>query len=163
MTAPATTAALEPGRRSHERPLNVHATGIILGDRGVMITGPSGSGKSTLALALMTLARQRGLFARLIADDRLDLVVRPPRLIAAAPAAIAGLIEVRGHGPRKAGFEPRCVIDLVVRMVPQAAAPRVDERGNLDVLGCDLRHVDLAEHCPLAAEAVLAALDLSVV
>ncbi|RWH23488.1 MAG: HPr kinase/phosphorylase, partial [Mesorhizobium sp.] len=32
---------------------NIHATAILIGDRGVLITGPSGAGKTTLALTLI--------------------------------------------------------------------------------------------------------------
>lgn len=72
--------------------LNIHASCVALNDRAVLITGASGSGKSSLALQLMALG------ARLVSDDRTDLHVQGQRLIASAPASIAGLVEARGVG-----------------------------------------------------------------
>ena len=89
----------------------VHGTVIALNGRGVLLRGPPGAGKSDLALRLI----DRG--ARLVADDRVDLSVRRGRLIAAAPSALAGLIEVRGIGvvpvPRRRAAEIVLVADLV--------------------------------------------------
>jgi len=52
--------------------LNVHATGLLLDGRGVLLRGPSGAGKSLLALELLD---RQALFGRpglLLADDRVD-------------------------------------------------------------------------------------------
>src|SRR5262249_13315182 len=54
--------------------------------------GPSGAGKSDLALRLI----EKG--ARLIADDQTHLARKGRSLIATAPPALAGMIEVRGIG-----------------------------------------------------------------
>ena len=35
---------------------DLHASAVVIGDRGVLITGPSGAGKSTLARRLIDLA-----------------------------------------------------------------------------------------------------------
>ena len=71
---------------------SVHATTIALNGRAVMISGPSGSGKSDLALRLM----DRGF--KLVSDDQTLVRREGERLIASAPANIAGKIEVRGIG-----------------------------------------------------------------
>ncbi|MBI3436575.1 MAG: HPr kinase/phosphatase C-terminal domain-containing protein [Proteobacteria bacterium] len=93
----------------------LHASAVLLGARGVLIRGPSGCGKSRLAWALVEAARHPGgLFARLIADDRVHVVASHGRLVARAPAALAGLIEIRGLGIRRLPYEPCAVIDLVV-------------------------------------------------
>lgn len=79
-------------------PANVHGTAIVIGTTGLLFLGPSGAGKSAVALACLDEARARGLFAALVSDDQVLLSVAGGRLIARAPAAIAGLAEVRGAG-----------------------------------------------------------------
>jgi serine kinase of HPr protein (carbohydrate metabolism regulator) len=70
----------------------LHATAVAIDGRAVLITGPSGAGKSDLALRLI----DRG--AVLVSDDQVELHVKDDRLIASAPAMIAGQMEVRGIG-----------------------------------------------------------------
>ncbi len=94
--------------------MTLHATAVSIGGRAVLLTGPSGSGKSDLALRLI----DRG--AVLVADDRVGLTRDGDTVLAAPPATIAGLIEVRGVGivavPHVAGIAVALVVDL--------AAPR---------------------------------------
>ncbi|MFN3764374.1 MAG: HPr kinase/phosphorylase [Aliihoeflea sp.] len=104
---------------------NVHATLVILGDRGVLITGPSGSGKSSLALDLIVHARG---FALLVSDDRVLIEKRADgRLIGRAPSVIAGQIEMRGIGIVARSFEPRAVVDLVVDLVDPESVERMPD------------------------------------
>lgn len=70
----------------------LHASCVAIGGRAVLITGDSGAGKSDLALRLI----DRG--AALVSDDQVALSLDGGRLVAAAPATIAGQIEVRGLG-----------------------------------------------------------------
>ena len=70
----------------------LHASTVAKDGRAVLITGPSGSGKSDLALRLL----DRG-FA-LVSDDQTLVRREGDRLIASAPATIAGKLEVRGIG-----------------------------------------------------------------
>jgi len=70
----------------------VHATTVAISGRAVLITGPSGAGKSDLALRLID-----GGFI-LVSDDRTVLTRSDDRLLASAPATIAGKLEVRGIG-----------------------------------------------------------------
>lgn len=70
----------------------LHASCVAIGGRAVLITGDSGAGKSDLALRLI----DRG--AALVSDDQVTLGLDGDRLVAAAPATIAGQIEVRGLG-----------------------------------------------------------------
>ena len=107
-------------------PLNMHATALVLGERGILIAGPSGSGKSTLALTLLREAGV-GAFARLVSDDRVVLENHNARLVCRAPARIAGLAEVRGVGPTPLRFEPSAPVDLLVRLVPEAEMDRLPE------------------------------------
>jgi HPr kinase/phosphorylase len=118
--------------------VNVHGTGLVLGDTGVMIRGPSGSGKSLLALQLIDAWSDRGLTALLVADDRLDLEVVDGALVMAAPAAIAGLIELRGRGIVSRPFVARARLDLVVDLVD--ALERMPEESALSagILGIRL-------------------------
>ena len=86
---------------------NFHASAVVLGDRGIVIAGASGAGKTQLALALISHARSFGLFARLVADDQILLSAHDGRLVCAAPATIAGLVEVRGVGPQPVAHSRR--------------------------------------------------------
>lgn len=94
----------------------IHANALLIGAAGVLLRGPSGSGKSSLTRDLIALAAGERLFARLIGDDRVELVDRHGRLVARPHPAIAGAIEERGVGILSAPFEPagviRCVVDL---------------------------------------------------
>src|SRR5258706_4556776 len=79
--------------------VNIHASCVAIGPRGVLLLGPSGSGKSDLALRLI----DQG--AKLVADDRTILFAAKGALHAKAPASIKGLIEIRGL----------CIVELPVR------------------------------------------------
>ena len=70
----------------------VHASGVALDGRAVLITGPSGSGKSDLALRLL----DRGF--TLVSDDQTLVRKDGSRLLASAPPNIAGKLEIRGIG-----------------------------------------------------------------
>ncbi|WP_425106822.1 HPr kinase/phosphorylase [Ancylobacter sp.] len=111
----------------------VHASCVRVGDRGVLIRGASGAGKSRLAFALI-LAGRGGLVppVELVADDRVLLTRRGSTLFAAAPHALAGLIEVRGVGLRRLPFAGEARVDLVVDLgaadaarLPEPVARRV--------------------------------------
>jgi serine kinase of HPr protein (carbohydrate metabolism regulator) len=92
----------------------VHASCVLVGNRAVLIRGPAGAGKSSLALSLLDAAGARIPFARLVADDRVQLAAVHGRLLASVPAAIAGLLEVHGLGIRRVPHEPEAVVGLVV-------------------------------------------------
>ena len=77
----------------------LHASCVAIGGRAVLIEGPSGAGKSDLALRLI----DRG--ALLVSDDYTLVRRKGAGLVAAAPATIAGKIEVRGIG----------IVDMVQR------------------------------------------------
>lgn len=70
----------------------VHTSCVAIGGRAVLIGGLSGRGKSDLALRLI----DRG--AALVSDDYTLVRRVEGRLLAGAPATIAGKIEVRGVG-----------------------------------------------------------------
>ncbi len=132
-------------------PANIHATALVLGDRGVLIRGASGSGKTTLALALIARFQSLGRFARLVGDDQLFLTARGGRLVVRAPAAISGLIEIPGIGPQPLAFLPDAVIDRVVWLVPEAEAPRLADQRTEAIAGVELPRLDLAARNTAAA------------
>ena len=105
----------------------VHATALVVADRGVLIRGDSGSGKTTLALELFARARAAGLFAALVCDDQVPLSLVGDRVVGVAAAVIAGLVEVHGLTPRPMPWVSAAVIDLVVTLADRAAAPRYRE------------------------------------
>ena len=72
----------------------------------ILLVGPPASGKSDLVLRLLA----RGF--ELVADDQVDIVDG----IASSPAALAGLLEVRGLGivrlPYRVGARLALIVDL---------------------------------------------------
>lgn len=70
----------------------IHASCVAIGGRAVLLGGEPGAGKSDLALRLI----DRG--AALVSDDYTELRNSAGRVLARAPATIAGKIEVRGLG-----------------------------------------------------------------
>ncbi|MER8975211.1 MULTISPECIES: HPr kinase/phosphorylase [unclassified Mesorhizobium] len=144
------------------QPENIHGTAILIGDRGILITGPSGLGKTTLALALIDHCSQRGLFSRLIGDDQLYAADCDGRLVCRAPASIAGLVEVPGFGPKPLQFEPSCVIDLIIRLVPAGKMARFQEDCSELVVGVPVRRIDLAgRNVAAALPAVMSRLSIA--
>ena len=136
---------------------NMHATALVLGDRGVVISGDSGSGKSTLALALVARSGGSGMFARLIADDQIFLAACGGRVLCSAPPAISGLAEVRGVGPQQVRFERAAVVDLLVRLVSAGDVERFPEDSTAMLAGCPIPCLDLAERDVAGAVAAVAA------
>ncbi|MBE0533064.1 MAG: HPr kinase/phosphatase C-terminal domain-containing protein [Rhodospirillales bacterium] len=107
----------------------VHASCVAMDGLGVLIRGKAGSGKSDLAARLID---QDG---RLVADDRVDLAAREGALIASAPAAIAGLLEVRGVGILRMAHLTEATIGLIVDMVGPDDVERVPEPAFCDYMG----------------------------
>lgn len=102
--------------------VNIHASCVAIGARGVLLLGPSGAGKSDLALRLI----DQG--AKLVADDRTILFTVKGALHARAPASIQGLLEIRGVGIVQLPVRAKVQICLVVRLGREGArlpAPRL--------------------------------------
>ena len=112
---------------------------------GVLLIGPSGSGKSDLALRLL------GRGFSLVADDRVDIEDG----VAAPPAALAGLLEVRGLGIVRLPYAATARLALVAELGP--AADRLPEPGRHAGLGLPLIRLDPA--AASAPERVALALD----
>lgn len=96
----------------------VHASAVAVGETGILIRGRSGAGKSSLALSLLVLAGQGGRFARLVGDDRVELVGCDSRVVASGHPAVRGMIETRGQGIMRLDYEPAVVVGLVVDLIP---------------------------------------------
>ena len=136
----------------------VHASAVLAGAHAVLIRGPAGAGKSQLALALIA-AGETGLlrFARLVGDDRVHLEPHNGRLLVRAPAALAGLIEVRGLGIRRLDHEPVARVGLVVDLAAEDAE-RLPAAGEALLCGVRLPRLAVAAGAaPLVA--VLAVLN----
>jgi len=116
----------------------VHGTCIDVAGVAVLLRGPAGSGKSDLALRLI----DQG--ARLIADDQVEVERADDTLVACAPQAIAGMMEVRGVGLVTVPWQPRGRLGLVVDLVPPEQVERLPESGTTRCQGVDVATVALA-------------------
>ena len=103
---------------------------MLIGEHGVLIRGASGSGKSSLVLGLID---RDPSSTRLVADDRIHLVAERGRLVALAPEAIAGKLEVRGQGIVEVPHASPATIGLVVDLLPPDKCPRLPEAGDTQV------------------------------
>jgi serine kinase of HPr protein (carbohydrate metabolism regulator) len=135
----------------------IHAGCVAIGGRGVLLAGRSGSGKSDLALRLI----DRG--ARLVSDDYTELSRERGKLVARAPARIAGKIEARGVGILELEPLPEAPVCLLVDLdgvperLPEGAALR-------PLAGLDIPAVALAAleaSAPIKVERALLLFGLS--
>ncbi|MDI1365388.1 MAG: HPr kinase/phosphorylase [bacterium] len=84
--------------------------------RGALIEGPSGVGKSDLALRALATG------FRLVADDRVVVFASGGRLYGKPPAALAGLLEVRGLGVAPQPALDFCEVTMIARCVDTPSA-----------------------------------------
>ncbi len=131
----------------------IHGTCVEVSGTGVLLRGPSGSGKSDLALRLIDGG------AHLVADDRVDLAVRNGFLTASAPAALAGMIEVRGLGVMRMSAVPRTFISLIIVLVERDAVERMPEPMTCRLLGVEAPLMHLHGKSASAAAWVRLAVD----
>lgn len=115
----------------------IHATCVEMDGKGVLLMGPPGSGKSDLALRLIDGG------ARLVADDRTDLVLNDDKLTARAPKELAGRIEVRGIGIVAFDAVEDIPVALVVEMAPGEELERIPDPASFEVLGARIPRVRL--------------------
>lgn len=133
----------------------VSGTCVSVDGHGVLLRGPSGCGKSDLALRLI------GDGAVLIADDHTDLEVRDSRLIATAPEAIRGMLEVRGLGILRFAPVNNAELAAIIDLVPADQVPRMPEPCHIHVLGVALPLFKLVSFEPSAPAKVRLAVRLS--
>lgn len=110
----------------------IHATCVEIDSTGVLLRGPPGSGKSDLALRLIDGG------AHLVADDYTELDVREGKLLAYAPSAIAGLMEVRGLGVLRMDRCPEVGLGLAIELVRETEMERLPEPEIFHYLGVSL-------------------------
>lgn len=101
----------------------VHGTCVARDGAGVLLLGPPGAGKSDLALRLLA----RGF--DLVADDQ--VVIENGG--ASAPAALAGLLEVRGLGIVRLPHAADARLALAVELGEDDRLPRPRRHGPLDL------------------------------
>jgi serine kinase of HPr protein (carbohydrate metabolism regulator) len=106
----------------------VHGTALVVGTTGLMLVGPSGAGKSSVALRLLSGARRDGHFAALLSDDQVFIDAVNDRLIATAPPAIKGMIELYGSGIGRIETIDQMVLHLAVQPVAADSSNRIPEK-----------------------------------
>ena len=109
----------------------IHGTSVEINGAGILLRGPPGSGKSDLALRLIS-ERE----ARLVADDQVEVSLRDGILVAQAPEALAGMIEVRGLGIARLDHHPSWAVHLVIDLCDVVA--RFPEPRLTVIAGCPL-------------------------
>jgi len=129
--------------------LNIHATGLVLGEVGLLLRGPSGAGKSLLALELLDQYALREQNGFLVSDYRLDLTVSNGAIIMHAPPAIAGLVELRGRGIVSRPFLEQAPLHLVVDLVDDLVRMVEEEELETDLMGMTV------SRCPVPRRGVV--------
>ena len=141
-----------------------HAVCVAFGSAGVLIRGVPGSGKSTLALQLIEAPGfglgTKLLQARLVSDDQVELKNVKGKIIASAPSALAGLVEVRGLGLLSVGFKKSVTVKCVVDLVPATQVERLPHSADqtTDIEGVTLPRFSIAIANPAAAAILRSAL-----
>jgi HPr kinase/phosphorylase len=110
----------------------VHATAVAIDGWALLLRGPSGAGKSDLALRLIDGG------ARLVADDQAELRRAENRVLVRAPAALAGLIEIRGIGILRLPALAEVPLAMSVDLLPSHAIERLPESRFEGVLGISI-------------------------
>ncbi len=110
---------------------------VSIDGRGVLLRGPSGIGKSDLALRLIDAG------ASLVADDRVEIAREGDSLIARAPEALSGRMEVRGIGIVSVQAVQRVSLVLVIDLVPLEQVPRMPDPGRWTHLGISMPVISL--------------------
>ncbi len=130
----------------------LHASTVALDGRAVLITGPSGSGKSDLALRLL----DRGF--TLVSDDQTIVRRDGERLIASAPATIAGKLEVRGIGIVDMHTVSDVPVALIVELTSEITRMPDDSRER-PILGVGIPLISIDATTASAPSKVALALD----
>jgi serine kinase of HPr protein (carbohydrate metabolism regulator) len=130
----------------------IHASTVAANGRAVVIMGPSGAGKSDLSLRML----DRG-FA-LVSDDRTLVRRDGNRLIASAPANIAGKLEIRGIGIIDMEVVGEAPVALLVELTSEIQR-LPDENRERPVLGIKLPLISIDAMTASAPSKIALALD----
>jgi len=106
---------------------NIHASCLIIGNKGILLRGPSGSGKTMLMLHLLQHASSNNQFAAMVADDQVIISNQNNQLVAHCPSTIKGRIEVRGFGINEQPYIRSAIINLVVNIIQPEELDRCPE------------------------------------
>ena len=118
--------------------LLVHGTAVAIEGEAILLRGPPGAGKSDLALRLIEAG------ANLVADDQVLLRRVGERVLARAPPAIAGLIEIRGVGIVRVAAIAEVRLALIADLLPSGEIERLPEERVETILGLALPLIALA-------------------
>jgi serine kinase of HPr protein (carbohydrate metabolism regulator) len=122
----------------HGGQMLLHASSVARDGDAILLLGPPGSGKSDLVLRLL----QSGW--SLVADDQVALRAEAGGLRPDAPAALHGLLEVRGlgiFGPMPVAA--KSLLRLVAHLVPRADIARLPEPEAWSAAGVSLPAIRL--------------------
>ena len=126
---------------------NLHATCVRIYGRGVLLLGASGSGKSDLALRLLDEAHHTPEMhppgAVLVADDRVIVEAAGGMLMARAPHALRGRLEIRGVGIVAVPFVEETQVHLAVGLGTDTDRERIPDfaRQTVEVEGVVIPHL----------------------
>jgi HPr kinase/phosphorylase len=101
--------------------MQIHASCAAREGYGVLLLGPSGAGKSDLLLRLLDYG------FGLVADDQVCIESG----FASAPAALAGLLEVRGLGIFRLPFVHRVPLVLIIELATGLRMPSPAQHSEL--------------------------------
>ena len=132
--------------------LLIHATAVAIDGHAVLLRGPSGAGKSDLGLRLIDAG------GRLVADDQSEMWRQGDLLMVRSPAALAGLLEVRGIGIVRLAALSEAPVALVADLVPPGQVERLPTPCNETLLGLVVPRVVVAPFEASAAAKIRLAL-----
>lgn len=133
----------------------LHATAVVIGEKGVLLLGASGAGKSALAEKLIAEAQLAGQFARLIGDDRVAVRRVGEHLIATGHPLLQGQIERRGVGIISSNQIDRAVLAGAVEILPSPERLPAEPAPTFHHAGIDLPLLTLRDDRDLGAKAHL--------
>lgn len=143
----------------------IHGSVVAIGGIGVLLMGEPGAGKSDLALRLIDhlgsgiSGQTRG--AELVADDQVLVRKGALHLMASAPAALFGKLEIRGLGIVAVPALFSAPLRLAVRLTPAADIERMPDLAAsvMDILSHSLPLILIDPQSASAPARIRAALD----